>query len=234
MKKFIVKICAAFAAVALAFGVSFTPCVAVAETVTGITENSQGTPENSTVETPSDETPEDVGEVEGTPANPTFEDFLAAAQKEAEKYGYGNEYAAAMESIKAAATTKQVTLSTVFSATVALAVIVYIVLAKKKDKTLRKDLAKLLKMLEAQRDGTNALIDEANENEKTSERTNANLKATQEDVKHVEKAIAYLVAAFMAFSEGHKYQDAKKNQVEMNCVKALKEVDGVDDENNKK
>lgn len=226
MKKLIKRLFVAMACVAVAFGFIISPVAAVAEGGTETPEISAETGEISTEEVSSEEVPETPENDEETEVNPTFEDILAAVQKEAERYGYGDEYAAAMEAIKTAATTKQVTISTLFSVGVVLAVIAYIIYSKIKDKSFKKDVKQLLSLLESQRDGTNALIDGTNENSKTGEDTNAKVAATNEEVGRLKKGLAYLTSAFMAFAEGVKFHEAKKTQVEMNCVKALKEVDG--------
>lgn len=232
MKKVIKRLLEVMACVAVAFGFALAPAAACepvaayAEEETETGEINAETGENSTEETQPEEVPETPEDGEETETTPTFEDVLAAVQKEAERYGYGNEYAAAMEAIKTAATTKQVTISTLFSVGAVLSIIAYVIYSKIKDKSFRKDVKQLLLLLESQRDGTNALIDGTNENGKTGEDTNAKVAATNAEVRRLEKGLAYLTSAFMAFSEGIKYQEAKKTQVEMNCVKALKEVDG--------
>ena len=243
MKKYIKKIFAAFAAVALTVGLAFSPIIAGAETVipeTTVTEEfTEELPNESTenpVETPLPSATEETPEENETPKNPTFEDFLAAVQKEAERYGYGDEYAKAIENLKTAATTKQVTLSTILSAAVALGVLTYIVYSKVKDKTLKKEVHELYKLLQGQNDGTNALIDGANETEKTVRETNETTSEAKKELDDVQTAISCFISAFLAFSDGHKYNDAKKSEVERNCAKALKVIDkgSVTNENNAK
>ena len=248
MKKFIKKIMLAFAAVAVSFGFAFAPVVAVAENAdrTAGTEVSQEleteTPDTDTEtlapnkDTATEETPNT--EDDGTGAivkNPTFEEFLAAVQKEAEKYGLGEEYAKAIDNLKTAASTKQVTISTVCSAAVALGVLVYIIYSKVKDRTLKKEVHELFKLSKGQNDGTNALIDEANAVEKAVKETDEKTAEAKKELDNVQTAISCLISAFLAFSDGHKYNEAKKSEVERNCVKALKMIDGGDkNENNAK
>lgn len=247
MKKFIKKIMLACAVVSVSFGFAFAPVVAVAENAdrTAGTEVAQEL-ETETTDTdtetlaPNEETDTETPKTEddGTGAlveNPTFEEFLAAVQKEAEKYGLGEEYAKAIDNLKTAASTKQVTISTVCSAAVALGVLVYILYAKVKDRTLKKEVHELFKLSKGQNDGTNALIDEANAVEKAVKETDEKTTEAKKELDNVQTAMSCLISAFLAFSDGHKYNEAKKSEVERNCVKALKMIDGGDkNENNAK
>ncbi|MBQ5930507.1 MAG: hypothetical protein IIX02_06925 [Clostridia bacterium] len=251
MKKFIKKIMLACAVVAVSFGVAFAPVVAVAEnadrtagtevsqeleTKTTDTDTETLAPNEDTATEETEETPNT--ENDGTGAlveNPTFEEFLAAVQKEAEKYGLGEEYAKAIDNLKTAASTKQVTISTVCSAAVALGVLVYIIYSKVKDRTLKKEVHELFKLSKGQNDGTNALIDEANAVEKAVKETDEKTTEAKRELDNVQTAMSCLISAFLAFSDGHKYSETKKQEVERNCVKALKMIDGGDkNENNAK
>jgi hypothetical protein len=247
MKKFIKKIMLACAVVAVSFGFAFAPVVAVAEnadrttgtevlqeleTETTDTDTETLAPNEETdTETPKTEDDETGALVE----NPTFEEFLAAVQKEAEKYGLGEEYAKAIDNLKTAASTKQVTISTVCSAAVALGVLVYIIYSKVKDRTLKKEVHELFKLSKGQNDGTNALIDEANAVEKAVKETDEKATEAKKELDNMQTAISCLISAFLAFSDGHKYSETKKSEVERNCVKALKMIDGgYKNENNAK
>lgn len=247
MKKFIKKIMLACAVVAVSFGFVVAPVVAVAENAdrTAGTEVSQEL-ETETTDTetetlaPNEETDTETPKTEDDETgalveNPTFEEFLAAVQKEAEKYGLGEEYAKAIDNLKTAASTKQVTISTVCSAAVALGVLVYIIYSKIKDRTLKKEVHELFKLSKGQNDGTNALIDEANAVEKAVKETDEKTTEAKRELDNVQTAMSCLISAFLAFSDGHKYSETKKQEVERNCVKALKMIDGGDkNENNAK
>lgn len=256
MKNLKKKILAVFAAAAIAIGFNFAPVSVSAEAPIPETsameevldETNDETAEENAQTPPVTNNPaqgEDIPEenetgennTEGTFQKPTLEEFLAAVQKEAELYGLGDAYVNAIKGLKTAATTKQVTISTVFSAAVALGVIIYIIYSKVKDKALKKEIHELYKLLKGQNDGTNALIDGANETEKTVRSTNAKTTEAKKELDNVQTAISCLISAFLAFSDGHKYSETKKQEVERNCVKALKCIDdgnkgGGNNENN--
>lgn len=248
MKRFIKKVLMVIASFAVAFSFSFAPITASAEEFIETPEITAETPEISNATVSGEETPEEVennAEKGNAGTETTFEDFLTWAQGEAERYGHGDEYAAAMEAIKAAATQKQVTISTVFSCLVALVVIVSIVYNKIKDKSYKKAIIELKGLLEKKLDsqlkGLNSLIDGENtildRETKMLDSEAANGKTTEElkaEVKSIKKAFSAFISAFLRFTDGVKLGDNKKTEVQTNCLNALKEIDGeVKDEDNK-
>ena len=238
MKKFIKKILMAIASFAVAFTFLATP----------ITVSAEETSQPPEIETGSSEVETDDGAgKDGADEETTFEDFLTWAQKEAEKYGYGDEYTAAMEAIKAAATQKQVTLSTIASAALAITVLVLLVYYKCKDKKFKDAIIaindKLDGKLDTQRDGLNSLIDGENallegKNQMLDCETK-NGQKTEElktEVQAIKKGFSAFISAFLRFTDGVKLGDNKKTEVQTNCLNALKEIDGEvrADEDNKK
>ena len=240
MKKFFKKIMLAFACFAFGVGISVSPVMAVAEEVeTSVEESvetSSGLDTSEEIET-SETTSEDVS---SDTVDTTFEDFLAWAQKEADRYGYGEDFAGALEAIKAAASQKQVTLSTIASVALALVIIVVIVAKHIKEKGYKNALVKLVKTFDEKMDnsikGTNALIDGENtliEDETANGKT---AKETQEEVQSLKRAITAFLSAFLRFTDGIKMGDNKKTEVQSNLLSALKELsthEGAQNENNK-
>lgn len=244
--KIIKKFLVAAAVCAVAFVFTFTPSTAYAEEIPSTPEIATETPENSNGNETGEESPENMKNVEGTDneqAETTFDDFLVWSQKEAEKYGYGDEYAAAIEAIKTAATQEQVTLSTIASLLVATAVIAYVIYSKIKDRGFKNAVIELKAELETQRKGVNSLIDGENaildgEN-KLLDSGNANGKTAEElkaEMQTIKRGFSAFVSAFLRFTDGIKLGDNKKTEVQTNCLNALKEIDGEVkvDENNKK
>jgi hypothetical protein len=177
----------------------------------------------------------DEKENENTGVETTFEDFLEWSKKEAERYGYGNEYDAAIEAVKTAATQKQVTLSTIASTGLAIAVIALIVVQKVKEKNLKKAIIEVASSLEKQREGTNNLITGANDMAKTETETNTETKKAKEEILHLERSFSSFLSAFLRFTDGVKMSENKKTEVQTNCLNALKELNGEvsDNEGNK-
>ncbi len=238
MKKLIKKITLAMAGLVLAFGLTLSPVLANAEETTE-------TPEISTETVVGGEIPEleDNGaETEDNEAETTFEDFLTWSQEQADLYGYGNEYAAAMAAIKTAATKKQVTLSTIASFAFAAVVLALIISGKIKDKKYKAAVLELSEKLDRLSKGANALIDGENAlldgEHKLADGAATTAKKTDEvkaEVHSLKRAFSLFVSAFLRFSDGIKLGDNKKTEVQTNCLNALKEVGEVEaHENNEK
>jgi uncharacterized protein YoxC len=213
MKKFKLKLMAILATIGLAFGVAFTPITASAETMTETPETSAELPE----------------ETDGTSTgDTTFEDFLTWAEKEADKYGYGDDFRGAIETIKAAASEKQVTISTIASFCFAVGVIALLIYIKIKDKKFKKTVTGLCEKLDEKLDdqikGTNALIDGENEIIHDETANAKTLQETQKEVCAIKKAFSSFVSAFLRFTDGVKLGDNKKAEVQTNCINALKEI----------
>ena len=231
MKKFIKKIMLSMAALVACLGFAL-PMVAVsAEEVSANPENSALQSEYSAESTVSEE----VGETEEMDENSavlesdthTFENFLAWTEQEAERYGYGDEYTAALEAIKTAATTKQVTLSTVASFALVAVFIAYLIYKKITDKKFRDSVAALVKTSLEQFDKLNELVDGTNANGKTEEEIKAEEQALKEELKKTNKALSNLISGFLHFTDGVAMKAGKKAEVQRDCMNALHEVDGV-------
>ncbi len=236
MRNLKLKILAAFAAVALSFGWVLSP---VAVSADGIAENTQESvvvEEVIEMEETSEKTDEKTPVLESE--TNTFENFLAWAEKEADRYGYGDEYRLAFEDIKNAATTKQVTISTAVNAVLLLAGIVYIVYKKVTDKKNLAKLADLSGQTTAQAKKLNELVDATNDNSKTEEEIKKETAELKADMKKTQEAISGLINGFMHFAESVKFKETKKDEVRRDCTNALKSIDGVtnneNNENNEK
>lgn len=236
MKKLKLKIMTAFAALAIAFGWALSPVTVLAE------ETGENTQESVVVEEVinEEETSENTAENEPILESETntFENFLAWAEKEADRYGYGDEYRLAFEDIKNAATTKQVTISTAVNAVLLLAGIAYIVYKKVTDKKNLAKLADLAGQTTAQAKKLNELVDATNNNSKTEEEIKKETAELKADMKKTQEAISGLINGFMHFAESVKFKETKKDEVRRDCTNALKSIDGVtnyeNNENNEK
>ena len=245
------KIATVLTACALFAGLGIAPVAAYAEeTSAEKVETSVETPENETVEeTPvEEETVENNGDTvtedvtEGETVSPvpeeneteaedvkeehSFEEFLAWTEKEAERYGYGEQYKQALEAIKTAATEKQITISTLCSLGLAAAVLCYMIYKKITDAKYKKAVAKLSAILDTQQEKINELVKGTNDNSNLEGRNGAEIELTKKDVRRVKRSLAYSTEAFMHFVEGVDMKDTKKENVLRKCSAALKEIDG--------
>ena len=236
MRNLKLKILAAFAAVALSFGWVLSPVAVSADEIAENTQESVVVEEVIETEETSEKMAENDAILESE-AN-TFENFLAWAEEEADRYGYGDEYRRAFEDIKNAATTKQVTISTAVNAVLLLAGIVYIVYKKVTDKKNLAKLADLSVQTTAQAKKLNELVDATNDNSKTEEEIKKETAELKADMKKTQEAISGLINGFMHFAESVKFKETKKDEVRRDCTNALKSIDGVtnyeNNENNEK
>lgn len=236
MKNLRTKILTAFAAVALSFGWVLSPVAVSADEIAENTQESVVVEDVIETEETSEKTPENSAILESE--TNTFENFLAWAEKEADRYGYGDEYRLAFEDIKNAATTKQVTISTVVSAVLLLSGIVYIVYKNVTDKKNLAKLADLAVQTSAQAKKLNELVDATNNNSKTEEEIKKETAELKADMKKTQEAISGLINGFMHFAESVKFKETKKDEVRRDCTNALKSIDGVtnyeNNENNEK
>ncbi|MBO7165948.1 MAG: hypothetical protein J6V88_00300, partial [Kiritimatiellae bacterium] len=218
MKKMITKLLLAVTAFAVSLGFMGAPVYAYAEdgsavsapsteTSAGVTDDGDNEPENS-VQTP---TTNDSASVEETPKTDEkgentgdiehgFQDFLSWVEQEANRYGYGDEYASALDAIKAAATEKQVTLSTMGSFLLMAATIAYTIYNKVKDKKFKDEVAGLSTGLNKQLEKMNELVKGTNSNTKTEEEIKAEEKALKEEATKIKNALESLINGFMHFS----------------------------------
>ena len=203
MKKFKKWIVTMLATVGICVGFAFAP-------VTAYADETETTTVTETVEN-----------------NSTFEEFLEWSKLEAERYGHGDKYEDALKAIKTAATTKQVTISTLCSCGVALLVLGYIIVQKVRDKSSKKSIIELTGKLQALIKGTNALVDETNLNGTTEKKTQEEVEHLELQVKALQKGLHSFAVAFLRFTDGVKLGDNKKNEVQTNCISAIKSFDEV-------
>ena len=242
MKKLKLKLMAALMAVVVSFGWVLSPVAVLAEEVSVEEQTSvelEGTQESVEIE----ETIEEEEIVENKGENSaileseenTFENFIAWAEKEAERYGYGDEYRRAFEDIKNAATTKQVTISTVVNALLWVVGIAYLVYKKVTDKKKLASLLEIVKQSSAQAQKLNELVDATNDNSKTEEEIKKETEELKLEMKKTNEALAGLINGFMHFAENVKLKETKKDEVRRDCTNALKSIDGevTSNENNK-
>lgn len=241
MKQFIVKIALVALAFTTGFGFDYATTYALAEespvveevVVEDVVQDTPDVPEND-IQTPSTDenaNTEEKPETEETPENTenkehTFDDFLAWAEQEAERYGYGDKYTAAIEAIRTAATKKQVTLSTISSLLFMVAVVAYTIYKKVTDKKFKDAVANLAGSLNAQIEKLKELVDGTNNNTKTEEEIKAEEAALREELQKTNAALANLINGFMHFTDGVAMKDTKKAEVQRDCTKALQNIDG--------
>ncbi len=182
--------------------------------------------EETSIEAPQDSadapTSDDSESTEETPApDPEFDldAFLAWVQKYADQAGIGDEYAQAVEAIKAAASEKQVTISTVASVAQLIVFVVYLIYTNVKNGKLKKQLKEVSEKLDLQLKGTNGLIDESNHNGQTSD-------STKKDVEALKKALASFTKAFMQFADRTNIGAASKEAIKHDLNAAIREIDG--------
>lgn len=181
-------------------------------------ETTSEAPQDSTDSTTSDEMSED----EETPDEDIGFDldaFLEWVQKYADEAGIGDEYAAAVEAIKTAASEKQVTINTIASVAQLAVFIVYLIYTNVKNGRLKKQLAEVSEKLDKQIKGTNGLIDESNANGQTGQ-------STKKDVEAIKKATACYTKAFMQFMERFNIGAESKETIKHELNKAIQETEG--------
>ena len=258
LKNLRTKIAVLFVASALFLGVGISPIFVSAEEPTETTETTTeiaGSTDDTQApeEIPADEETDEISpetnpetgtetetETEIEPdeqkkEDHSFEEFLAWTEQEAERYGYGEQYKAAIEAIKTAATQKQVTLSTFMTLGLALAIIGYILYKKISDRKFRKAVAGLVGDIHVQAGKINELVKGTNDNSKTERELKEELAQSIANLNKLTKGLASFVTGFLRFTDGVKLQDNKKTEVQTNCLNALKEMNGEvgADENNK-
>lgn len=224
MRNLKTKIFMAFTAVALSFGWVLSPVAVSADEIAENTSESVVIEEVITEEETSEKTGENSA-ILGSEEN-TFENFLAWVEKEADRYGYGDEYRLAFEDIKNAATTKQVTISTAVNAVLLLAGIVYIVYKKVTDKKNLSKLGEIAKQSGTQAKKLNELVDATNNNSKTEEEIKKETEELKAEMKKTNEALMGLINGFMHFTDSVKMKETKKDEVRRDCTNALKSIDG--------
>ena len=232
---FIIAALVAFLAVCLGFGIGMKYPEASAEEpadtsqdvgsedLSGADESAQDSATDSVTEPP-------ASDIEEEPEEPApdydLDDFLAWVQGYADAAGLGNEFANAVEAIKTAASERQVTISTVFSVGVLLAVIVLLIKEHLSKKNLTKLLAEVSEQLKAQTEGTNGLIDESNANGKAVSQTKDKADRTADALGHIVKGLSTLASRT---NIGAAY----KEQIQTEFNAAEKSLGGAADESNK-
>lgn len=235
---FIIAALVAFLAVCLGFGIGMKYPEASAEEpadtsqdvgsedLSGTDESAQDSATDSVTEPPASDTDGTEEEPEEPAPDYDLDDFLAWVQGYADKAGLGNEFKDAVEAIKTAASERQVTISTVFSVGVLLAVIVLLIKEHLSKKNLAKLLAEVSEQLKAQTEGTNGLIDESNANGKAVSQTKDKADRTADALGHIVKGLSTLASRT---NIGAAY----KEQIQEEFNAAEKSLGGAADESNK-
>ena len=226
MKKLKIAFVSILAAFVMLFCLGVEPITARAENIPEIS--------SATNETQTDETPEadESGEIE---PEITLDDILEFAGTIAEEAGIGDKWDKAVENLKTAATTKQVTLSTLASLGVCVCMIIYVVYQKHADKKFRAQVAELVTQYRSQLEKLNELVDGTNENSKTEAEIKQEETELKAQLQKTTEALACLIGGFMHFVDGVAMKDGKKAEVQHDCNKALRKIDGevIVHENNK-
>ena len=182
--------------------------------------------EESSIEAPQDSASEltsDDGEVDKETSEEEtgfdLDAFLEWVQKYADEAGIGDEYAKAVEAIKAAASEKQVTISTVASVAQLIVFVVYLIYTNVKNGKLKKQLKEVSEKLDLQLKGTNGLIDESNANGETGQ-------STKKEVEALTKAMAFYAKSFMQFVDRTNIGAASKEAIKHDLNAAIREIDG--------
>lgn len=145
--------------------------------------------------------------------------FLEWVQKYADEAGIGDEYAKAVEAIKAAASEKQVTISTVASVAQLVVFLVYLIYTNVKNGKLKKQLKEVSEKLDLQLKGTNGLIDESNANGETGQ-------STKQEVEALTKAVSHLLTGFTVLTDRFNIGAESKEAVKREFNRAAREIDG--------
>ena len=218
MKKLKLAFVSILAAFAMLFCVGAAPVTASAET----------TPETAPI-TNETQTGEEVPETnENGEIKPdlTLDEILEFAGTIAEEAGIGDKWQKAVENLKTAATTKQVTLSTIASVGVCVCMIIYILYKKHADKKFRAQVAELVKLYNSQLGKLNELVDGTNANSKTEEAIKQEETELKTQMQKTTEALACLIGGFMHFVDGVAMKDGKKAEVQRDCNKAMQKIDG--------
>lgn len=242
MRKLKLKIVTAFVTLAVLLGFAVSPVTVLAEEQAVSEQTSEIVAEASDSVT-AEEIPEEIKENENTQEKSevlesetnTFENFLAWTEKEADRYGYGDEYRRAFEDIKNAATTKQVTIATVVNALLWVLGVGYIVYKKITDKKSLAKLSSIGNQAGTQLKKLNELVDATNENSNTEEKIRQETAELKAEMKKTAEALTGLINGFMHFADGVQLKNSRKDEVRRDCTNALKKIDGevVSNENDK-
>lgn len=227
MKKMIRKLTLVFVSALIAFGFT-SPIMASAEEVAETPVIEQETQVGEEV-IESEDNGENTGEnsdVLESKEN-TFENFLAWVEQEADRYGYEDEYRRAFEDIKNAATTKQVTISTIVNGALLFLGTCYMVYKKVMDKKNIAKVNELSRQVKAQLGKLDELVDATNNNSKSEELIKKETEELKKEMKATVLALQGFVNGFMHFTEGVKLKDMKKDEVLRDCNNALHLIDGV-------
>lgn len=228
MKKLKLAFVSILAAFAMLFCVGAAPVTASAETAPEIAP--------ITNETQTGEEAPETNENGKIKPDLTIEEILEFAGTIAEEAGIGDKWQKALENLKTAATTKQVTLSTLASVGVCVCMIIYIFYKKHADKKFRSQVAELVTLYNSQLGKLNELVDGTNANSKTEEEIKQEEAELKAQMQKTTDALYCLIGGFMHFVDGVAMKEGKKAEVRRDCNKALQKIDGevIANENNKK
>ena len=185
-------------------------------------ETSIESPQDS-VESPASDDNSAGGETPKEDIGFDLDAFLEWVQKYADEAGIGDEYAKAVEAIKAAASEKQVTISTVASVAQLVVFLVYLIYTNVKNGKLKKQLKEVSEKLDLQLKGTNGLIDESNANGETGQ-------STKQEVEALTKAVSHLLTGFTVLTDRFNIGAESKEAVKREFNRAAREIDSADKE----
>ena len=185
-------------------------------------ETSIESPQDS-VESPASDYNSAAGETPKEDIGFDLDAFLEWVQKYADEAGIGDEYAKAVEAIKAAASEKQVTISTVASVAQLVVFLVYLIYTNVKNGKLKKQLKEVSEKLDLQLKGTNGLIDESNANGETGQ-------STKQEVEALTKAVSHLLTGFTVLTDRFNIGAESKEAVKREFNRAAREIDSADKE----
>lgn len=185
-------------------------------------ETSIESPQDS-VESPASDDNSAGGETPKEDIGFDLDAFLEWVQKYADEAGIGDEYAKAVEAIKAAASEKQVTISTVASVAQLVVFLVYLIYTNVKNGKLKKQLKEVSEKLDLQLNGTNGLIDESNANGETGQ-------STKQEVEALTKAVSHLLTGFTVLTDRFNIGAESKEAVKREFNRAAREIDSADKE----
>ena len=119
----------------------------------------------------------------------------------------------------AAASEKQVTISTVASVAQLVVFLVYLIYTNVKNGKLKKQLKEVSEKLDLQLKGTNGLIDESNANGETGQ-------STKQEVEALTKAFLHLLTGFTVLTDRFNIGAESKEAVKREFNRAAREIDG--------
>ncbi len=216
----IVAVLVAFLGTCMALIFGFRPAetpTAQAEEISAPEDSTEAPQDSSDVPT-SDESNTD-GESTDKETGFDLDAFLKWVQSYADEAGIGDEYAKAVEAIKAAASEKQVTISTVASVAQLIVFVVYLIYTNVRNGKLKRQLKEVSEKLDEQIKGTNGLIDESNANGETGQ-------TMKKEVEVLTRAFTHLLTGLAVLTDRFNIGAESKEAVKREFNRAAREIDG--------